>query len=165
MVVSCVVELAMTLPMAVYFHRITLFALPVNMFILPLLVVLMPAALLTLVLLFWPAAAVVPAMVVALVLHFGVGLVHLLARWRPGDFRIPAPAAWQSASILRAAGAAIVLAVLERWQHEDVGSAGSPGLALLLAAAGRGRCRARSSIRAMRCWLRPSTWGRATRCC
>ena len=50
-VVSCVVELAMTLPMAVYFHRITFFALPVNIFILPLLAVLMPAALITLVLL------------------------------------------------------------------------------------------------------------------
>ena len=49
-VVSCVVELAMTLPMAVYFHRITIFALPVNLLILPLLVVLMPAALLTLLL-------------------------------------------------------------------------------------------------------------------
>jgi competence protein ComEC len=58
-VVSCVVELAMTLPMAVYFHRITIFALPVNLLILPLLVVLMPAALLTLLLLVvWPAAAV-----------------------------------------------------------------------------------------------------------
>ena len=47
LVVSCVVELAMTLPMAMYFHRITIFALPVNLLILPLLVVLMPAALLT----------------------------------------------------------------------------------------------------------------------
>ena len=37
LVVSCVVELAMTLPMAIYFHRITVFALPVNIFILPLL--------------------------------------------------------------------------------------------------------------------------------
>ena len=32
-----VVELAMTLPMAIYFHRITIFALPVNVLILPLL--------------------------------------------------------------------------------------------------------------------------------
>ena len=59
LVVSCVVELAMALPMALYFHRITLFALPVNLFILPLLLVLMPAALLTLLaLLLWPAVAV-----------------------------------------------------------------------------------------------------------
>ena len=34
-VVSCVVELAMTLPMAAYFHRITILALPVNLLILP----------------------------------------------------------------------------------------------------------------------------------
>ena len=75
-VISCVVELAMTLPMAIYFHRITIFALPVNLLIIPLLIVLMPAALLTLFLLVvWPAAAVVPAMVVALVMHVGVGLV------------------------------------------------------------------------------------------
>ena len=72
-VISCVVELAMTLPMALYFHRITIFALPVNLLIVPVLVVLMPAALLTLLLLVvWPAAAVVPAMVVALVMHAGV---------------------------------------------------------------------------------------------
>ena len=50
LVVSCIVELAMALPMAVYFHRITVFALPVNMLILPLLVVLVPSALLTLLL-------------------------------------------------------------------------------------------------------------------
>ena len=37
LVVSSIVELAMALPMAVYFHRITVFALPVNMLILPLL--------------------------------------------------------------------------------------------------------------------------------
>ncbi len=40
LVVSCVVELAMALPMAVYFHRITVFALPVNILILPLLLIL-----------------------------------------------------------------------------------------------------------------------------
>src|ERR1019366_8267770 len=69
LVVSIVVELAMTLPMALYFHRITLLALPVNIFILPLLLVLMPAALLTLLMLFvWPAAAAVPAMAVAVLL-------------------------------------------------------------------------------------------------
>ncbi len=66
LVVSCVVELAMTLPMAIYFHRITLLALPVNLFILPLLAVLMPTALLTLVtLIAWPAAAIVPAILAA----------------------------------------------------------------------------------------------------
>jgi len=111
MVVSCVVELAMALPMAVYFHRITIFALPVNLFILPLLVVLMPAALITLlVALVWPAAAVVPAMLVALPLHFGTGLVRLFGSLTFGDFRIPAPLLWQSAVFCTLLGAAIVLA-------------------------------------------------------
>jgi competence protein ComEC len=115
-VVSCVVELAMTLPMAVYFHRITIFALPVNLLILPLLVVLMPAALLTLLLLVvWPAAAVVPAMAVALVMHVGVGLVHLFGSMTLGDFRIPNPLQWQSAAFCVLLGAAIVLA------HESLG--------------------------------------------
>ena len=110
-VVSCVVELAMTLPMAVYFHRITIFALPVNLLILPMLLVLMPAALLTmLMLVVWPAAAVIPAMVVALVMHIGVGLVHLFGSMTLGDFRIPNPLLWQSAAFCALLGAAIVLA-------------------------------------------------------
>jgi len=110
-VVSCVVELAMTLPMAIYFHRITIFALPVNLLILPMLIVLMLAALLTmLMLVVWPAAAVVPAMVVALVMHIGVGLVHLFGSMALGDFRIPNPLVWQSAAFCVLLGAAIVLA-------------------------------------------------------
>ena len=133
MVVSCVVELAMTLPMAVYFHRITIFALPVNLLILPLLVVLMPAALLTLLLLVvWPAAAVVPAMAVALVMHFGVGLVHLFGSMALGDFRIPNPLLWQSAVFCALLGAAIVLA------HESLG------------------CGARGTWRGH--WMRRSAW-------
>jgi competence protein ComEC len=116
LVISCVVELAMTLPMAVYFHRITIFALPVNLLILPLLLVLMPAALLTLLLLVvWPAAAVVPATVVALVMHFGVGLVRLFGSIALGDFRIPNPLPWQSGVFCGLLGAAIVLA------HESLG--------------------------------------------
>ena len=111
LVVSCVVELAMTLPMALYFHRITVFALPVNVFILPLLLVLMPAALLTLLaLLVWPALAVIPAMVAAVFLHFGVWLVQLFGSLAVGDFRIPAPLAWQSAAFCAMLAAAILLA-------------------------------------------------------
>lgn len=129
LVVSCVVELAMTLPMATYFHRITVFALPVNVMILPLLVVLMPAALLTLVaLMIWPAAAVVPAMFVAALLHFGVWLVRLFGSFTFGDFRIPAPLAWQSAGFCILLAAAIVLARGRAWSRRAAWAA------LLLAA-------------------------------
>jgi competence protein ComEC len=97
-VVSCVIEPAMTLPMAYYFHRVTLFALPVNLLLLPLLVVLLPAALLTLlILLLWPAAAALPAAVTAFALHLGTGLVQFFGALALGNFRIPAPLLWQSA--------------------------------------------------------------------
>jgi competence protein ComEC len=134
LVVSCVVELAMTLPMAIYFHRITIFALPVNLFILPLLLVLMPAALVTLlVALIWPSAAFIPAMLVALPLHFGTALVHLFSSMASGDIRIPAPLLSQSFAFCVLLAAAIVLAhravsTTSRWPRRLVWTA------LLLAA-------------------------------
>lgn len=118
LVVSCVVELAMTLPMAIYFHRITLLALPVNLFILPLLAVLMPTALLTLVtLIAWPAAAIVPAILAGFFLHLGVGLVRFFGSAAMGDFRIPAPLAWQSLAFCGLLGAGIVMARGSRRQR------------------------------------------------
>jgi competence protein ComEC len=126
LVVSCVVELAMTLPMALYFHRITIFALPVNIFILPLLAVLMPAALITmLLLLVWPSAALIPAMIVAVFLHIGVGLVHLFGSMAWGDFRIPAPLLWQSLAFCALLAAAVALANMAastgiRWPRRAV---------------------------------------------
>jgi competence protein ComEC len=123
LVVSLIVELAMALPMALYFHRITVFALPVNVFILPLLAILMPAALFTLLLLLlWPPAAVLPAMIVAFFLHIGIGLVRLFGSLTWGDFRIPAPLLWQSLVYCGLLGAAILLARLalsfgQRWSR------------------------------------------------
>lgn len=115
-VVSFVVELSMTLPMAVYFHRITLFALPVNLFILPLLAVLLPAALLMLLLLVvWPAVALAPAVLVALVLHLGVWLVQFFGALKLGDLRIATPLLWQAAAFCGLLGVAIALADHGRW--------------------------------------------------
>ena len=115
MVVTLVVELAMTLPMAIYFHRITIFALPVNLFILPLLLVLLPLALITLAaLLAWPPLAVIPGAATALLLHFGVFLVHLFGSIRLADMRIPTPLSWQSGAFYALLGAAILLARSQR---------------------------------------------------
>jgi len=109
--VSWVVEMAMALPMAVNFHRITIYGLPANLLILPLLSVLMPAALVTLlILLVWPTAAFIPAMVVALTMHAGVSLVRMFGSMALGEFRIPSPAMWQSAAFIALLGAAIALA-------------------------------------------------------
>lgn len=118
-VVSVVVELAMTLPMALYFHRVTVFALPVNLFILPLLAVLMPFALATLlVLTAWPAAAVLLGAITAFLLHCGVWLVHIFGSFALGDLRIPAPVLWQCAAFCLLLATAVVLAQRSRWyQH------------------------------------------------
>lgn len=115
--VAGIVELAMTLPMAIYFHRITLLALPANLFILPLLLLLMPAALLTLlVLLAWPASATIPASIAALLLHIGVGLVRTVGALRLSDIRLPAPHPAQvSIFVLLLAVALILARMQQRW--------------------------------------------------
>ena len=121
-VVSCIIELAMTLPMAVYFHRITVFALPVNMLILPLLLLLMPCALVTLLtLLIAPAVAAVPAALTALLLHFSVGVVLLFGSFAHGDFRVPEPLPVAVALFCAFLGIAVALASLakqtcKKWQ-------------------------------------------------
>ena len=136
LVVSCVVELAMTLPMAIYFHRITVFALPVNLLILPLLVLLMPAALVTLLVsIVWPAAAAVPGIAVAVLLHFGLWLVHFFGTLAMGDFRIPGPLMVQSAAFCALLAAAVVLARGPRWQR--TAAWGAMGLAAFAAVSPR----------------------------
>jgi competence protein ComEC len=123
-VVSCVVELAMTLPMALYFHRITMFALPVNLIILPLLTVLMPAALVTLAALTaGPAAAVLPGAVTALVLHAGVRLVHFFGSLAWGDVRVATPLLWQSLAFCALLAGAMLLARGGRWQRRGAWAA------------------------------------------
>ncbi|HZB87581.1 MAG TPA: ComEC/Rec2 family competence protein [Terracidiphilus sp.] len=118
LVVSCVVELAMTLPMGLYFHRITLFALPVNLLTVPLVALLLPAALLTLLTLaVWPAAAVVPGACTAAVLHLGVALVHGFGSLALGDLRVPAPLLAQSLAFCVLLAAAMMLARGGRWHR------------------------------------------------
>jgi competence protein ComEC len=116
LVVSCVIELVMALPMAIYFHRITLYALPVNLLVLPLLFVLIPAALLTLfALAVWPPASLIPAALIpaaltAFTFHLGFGLVRLFGSFSFGDLRIPAPLFWQAGVSCALLIAAIALA-------------------------------------------------------
>ena len=90
--VTLAVELALALPMSIYFHRITVYALPVNLFVLPLLGILVPAAmLLVLVLAAWPAAAAVPASICLSILHASLWIVRKLGSLSLGDLRIPDP--------------------------------------------------------------------------
>ncbi|MFY9937022.1 MAG: ComEC/Rec2 family competence protein [Silvibacterium sp.] len=92
LVVSLSIELFMMLPMAVYFHRVTLLALPVNLLIVPFLGVLLPCALLTFaVLLVWPSVAFIPGAVTAAILHAVLRIVSIFSGMHAGEMRIPMP--------------------------------------------------------------------------
>ncbi|MGA2251239.1 ComEC/Rec2 family competence protein [Terracidiphilus sp.] len=121
LIVTAIVELAMALPMAVYFHRVTLFALPVNLLTLPLLVLLVPLAMLTwAALIAGPGIASIPAAVTALLLHIGVGIVHFFGSFPLGDWRIATPQAWQVAAFCALLGLALALASWSRRQRNNL---------------------------------------------
>ena len=59
LLVSALIELAMSLPMAIYFHRITALGLPVNLLVVPLIGLALPSALITFAtLLLWPSVTI-----------------------------------------------------------------------------------------------------------
>lgn len=109
LVTSMAIELLMTLPMAIYFHRITVAALPVNILIVPLLCVLLPLALITmLAVVMLPKLALIPGGAVALLLHGVSALVRLFGGMRFGDVRIAAPEALAIAGALGLTAAALI---------------------------------------------------------
>ena len=93
--IGLVAEMVMALPMAVYFHRATLFAVPSNMLTVPLISLLAPAALITFcAALMGTWVAVVPAAVTALLLHGIVWTIGWVSQVRAADLRVPAPVWW-----------------------------------------------------------------------
>ncbi len=114
--VSLAIEMFMALPMAVYFHRITAVALPVNILIVPLIGILLPLALLTLLLvLTLPKLAVVPGMVIAALFHGVHALVEAFGAMRLGDLRIPAPGAGAIAMVIGLSVTALILVRIKRF--------------------------------------------------
>ena len=90
--VSATIELAMALPMAAYFHRVTTSGLLVNILIVPALTLLLPAALLTtLALIASPHIAWLPAAVTAGMLHAVLAIVRACSSWRMSEWRLPGP--------------------------------------------------------------------------
>jgi competence protein ComEC len=91
-VIGLIVEAVMVLPMALYFHRATFFALPANIFSIPLVAVLAPLGLVTfLASLISPYAAALPAAALALLLHAIAGLIQRISHMQAADFRVPGP--------------------------------------------------------------------------
>ena len=130
LLVSALIELAMSLPMAFYFHRITALGLPVNLLIVPLIGLVLPSAFLTFVtVLVWPPLALVPAMVTAATLHTIQMVVGLFSTSGAGDLRIPGPGGASIAAGILLIGAAVWAARNSRFPVT------SPILALALSAA------------------------------
>ena len=90
-----VVESVMVLPMAVYFHRATPFALPANMLSVPMVAALAPMGVMT-----FAASvagnwlALLPGAATALLLHGVTWSVGAMSRVRVADVRVPAPVWW-----------------------------------------------------------------------
>ena len=96
--IGLVTEMVMVLPMAVYFHRATIFALPTNMLSVPLVAVLMPMAVVAFcAALAGPWAAALPGAATALVLHGVTEVIGRVSAVHAANLRVPAPAGWVSA--------------------------------------------------------------------
>lgn len=116
--VAFVVEIALSLPMAVYFHRFTLFAMPTNLLLMPLLLLLIPAAMLSMLCLaLWPALATVPAAATALVLHTDLAFVHLFSSLKSADLRVAMPTSLQITLFYLFLSTSIALAAGGRWRR------------------------------------------------
>ncbi|MFZ0663452.1 MAG: ComEC/Rec2 family competence protein [Acidobacteriaceae bacterium] len=114
--VSIAIEMFMMLPMATYFHRITLFALPVNVLIVPFLGILLPCALLTFVtLLVAPPLAFIPGAATAAILHSVTSVITTFAALRAGNMRVPMPPSMAVILWMALVTAAICAIRARRW--------------------------------------------------
>jgi competence protein ComEC len=92
LLVSIAAEIVMVLPMALYFHRATLLALPTNILCIPLVAALLGMAILTfLTALISPWLAVIPSALTAILLHAIRFAVAHLQRLSLADIRTPGP--------------------------------------------------------------------------
>ncbi|WP_433984072.1 ComEC/Rec2 family competence protein [Tunturiibacter empetritectus] len=93
--IGVVAEMVMVLPMAVYFHRATMFAVPTNMLSVPLVAILAPTAVVTFCAsLISPWLALLPGAMTALLLHGVKGVIGHVSAVHAADLRVPAPAWW-----------------------------------------------------------------------
>ena len=95
LLIGVVAEMVMVLPMAAYFHRATIFALPANVLSIPLVAILAPMGVVTfLASLITPWLAAIPASVTALLLHTITSVIGHISRLHLADWRIPGPSPW-----------------------------------------------------------------------
>ena len=129
---SAVIELCMALPMALYFNRAVPLAMPGNLLVAPLAMVLATAGVITFVCgLLGSWVAVIPAAFTAFVLHLVQIVVDHLGHAALGDVRLPGPGI--AGVVLFCALLAFAIAAL-RARHHALVWAGGLAAGLLLAA-------------------------------
>ncbi|MGP8258351.1 MAG: ComEC/Rec2 family competence protein [Acidobacteriaceae bacterium] len=90
--IGLIAEAVMVLPMALYFHRATVFALPANMICIPLIAVLASLGLATfLASLLSPWLTALPGSALALLLHGVTGAINRISHAQAADLRVPGP--------------------------------------------------------------------------
>jgi competence protein ComEC len=90
--IALVAEAVMVLPMALYFHRATVFALPANLLSIPLVGVLLPLGIATFVAsLLSPWLAALPGAALASLLHVVTAAIHRISHAQAADLRVPGP--------------------------------------------------------------------------
>jgi competence protein ComEC len=93
--IGAVAEMVMVLPMAFYFHRATMFAVPTNMLSVPLVAVLAPMSIITFcAALISPWLAMLPGAATAMLLHGVSSVIGRISSVRAADLRVPAPVWW-----------------------------------------------------------------------
>ncbi len=108
---STIIQFALTLPMAWYFHRVTTLSLPANALVIPLAGILMPSAVLAVAASYvagW--LAYLPALITAYSLGLLTGTVRLIGHFRLSDVRVPTPSLAMSMAVATALCLALLLA-------------------------------------------------------
>jgi competence protein ComEC len=108
LVISLVIQMGFTLPMAYYFHRVTLVSLPANVLAVPLTEIAMLAAMFAIIMGYGSAlAAKIPCMIATVGLQAMEGSVRRLGALRVSDLRVPEP----GQTVLLAGAVALIIAM------------------------------------------------------
>ncbi len=113
---STVIQLALALPMAWYFHRATTMALPANALVIPLAGVLLPSAALAVALSYlahW--LALIPAAIAGYALDALTGTIRIIGHLRISDVRVSTPTLAVSIAAALTFGLALLLARRRVW--------------------------------------------------
>lgn len=120
--ISALMQAALGLPMAWYFHRATVVGMPANALVVPLTEILMPAACAAVALGFVsPLAAKLPALLTSWCLLGITGTVHTLGSLRPADLRVATPDHGLALAAVGAFAAALLLARARRLSLRSLG--------------------------------------------